>query len=198
MHRQVDREQQPGFQWWLANVASGKINGFALSAIGIGGILAWSGLNNKKISSTIASLIRGQKPTAAPVSGITGNAGAGGTVTSSAVGGGAPAAPANVSGNTALAEKMAAAVGWTGDQWNCLYRLWTKESGFSNTAENASGAYGIAQALPNTKYPLAGRPPSEGGHAVAAVQIAWGLAYIKGRYGNPCGAWEHEVANDWY
>ena len=30
------------------------------------------------------------------------------------------------------------------------------------------------------------------------TQINWGLAYIAGRYSTPCGAWAHEVANNWY
>jgi hypothetical protein len=177
-------------------VANAKVNGIALGTIAVGGIFAYSGLFNKKITSTIQKLIQGKNPSTAVTD--TANKVGGGTVSTGAVAGGAPASPATLNANEKLAQSMAAALGWTGSQWNCLYSLWTKESGFSNTAENASGAYGIAQALPNTKYPLAGRPPSEGGSAVASVQIAWGLAYIKARYGNPCGAWAHETADDWY
>ena len=40
------------------------------------------------------------------------------------------ATPANPSGNVALGERMAAARGWTGGQWNCLYALWHRESGW--------------------------------------------------------------------
>jgi peptidoglycan DL-endopeptidase CwlO len=32
----------------------------------------------------------------------------------------------------------------------------------------------------------------------AATQIRWGLTYIHGRYGSPCGAWAHEEADNWY
>jgi hypothetical protein len=32
----------------------------------------------------------------------------------------------------------------------------------------------------------------------AATQIKWGLDYIKGTYGSPCGAWSHEEATGWY
>jgi hypothetical protein len=32
----------------------------------------------------------------------------------------------------------------------------------------------------------------------AATQIRWGLTYIQGRYGSPCGAWAHEEADGWY
>jgi hypothetical protein len=31
-----------------------------------------------------------------------------------------------------------------------------------------------------------------------ATQIKWGLAYIKGRYSTPCGAWGHFTAKNWY
>jgi len=34
--------------------------------------------------------------------------------------------------------------------------------------------------------------------ADAATQIRWGLEYIKGTYGSPCGAWAHEEATGWY
>ena len=32
----------------------------------------------------------------------------------------------------------------------------------------------------------------------AATQIEWGLSYIAGRYGTPCGAWAHSEAYNWY
>ena len=102
-------------------------------------------------------------------------------------------------GNVALAKRLAAARGWAGVQWTDLDKLWTKESNFSNTAMNpGSGAYGIAQALPASKYPLAGRPPSMGGSSSATAQIEWGLQYIAQRYRNPAGAWAHETAFNWY
>ena len=83
-----------------------------------------------------------------------------------------------------------------GAQWNALYALWQQESGWSNTARNkGSGAYGIAQALPPTKYPLAAQ--ASGGSNPKA-QIQWGLGYIKGRYGSPEGALAHEDAFGWY
>jgi hypothetical protein len=31
-----------------------------------------------------------------------------------------------------------------------------------------------------------------------ATQIRWGLDYIKGRYGSPCGAWAHSESTGWY
>jgi hypothetical protein len=94
---------------------------------------------------------------------------------------------------------MAAARGWTGSQWTCLDWLWTRESGWSNTADNTqSGAYGIAQALghgPTDQYPAGPANPPE---SDPATQIGWGLGYIAATYGKPCAAWQHETADDWY
>jgi hypothetical protein len=113
--------------------------------------------------------------------------------------GGAAAAPASVSGNVALGQHLAGAYGWSaGPQWTCLYDLWERESGWSNTAENASDAYGIAQALghgPTNQYPAGpANPPTSS----APAQIEWGLGYIRATYGDPCGAWSHETADSWY
>jgi hypothetical protein len=30
------------------------------------------------------------------------------------------------------------------------------------------------------------------------TQITWGLGYIAGRYGTPCGAWAHSELKGWY
>ena len=80
-------------------------------------------------------------------------------------------------------------------QFSCLDLLWTHESGWSVTAENASsGAYGIPQSLPGSKMASAGADWQYN----AATQIRWGLSYISGVYGTPCGAWAHELAVNWY
>jgi len=100
--------------------------------------------------------------------------------------------------NVEMGERMAAAMGWTGNLWNNLYSLWQRESSWSNTARNpSSGAYGIPQALPYTKMPKLAWPPPEG-QADAATQIQWGLNYIKDRYGDPSGAWAHSEQYGWY
>lgn len=110
----------------------------------------------------------------------------------------AAAAPSSVPGNVALGQQLAAADGWTGQQWSCLDALWQRESGWSNTAENPSDAYGIAQALghgPTNQYPAGpANPPTSS----ARAQIRWGLGYIAATYGTPCGAWRHETADGWY
>ena len=84
--------------------------------------------------------------------------------------------------------------GWGGDQYNCLVSLWNKESGWRVTAENGSGAYGIPQALPGSKMASAGADWATN----AGTQIEWGLGYITGRYGTPCGAWAKSVDSGWY
>ena len=94
-----------------------------------------------------------------------------------------------------VAERMLSQFGWSSGQFSCLQPLWEHESGWSVTAENpSSGAYGIPQALPAAQMASAGAD----WQANAATQIRWGLTYIQGRYGSPCGAWAHEVADNWY
>lgn len=102
--------------------------------------------------------------------------------------------------NQNIGKLLAASYGWsTGQQWDDLVKLWDQESGWNNEAENPSShAYGIPQALPWTKMPQPAWPPRAGGKADPHAQIAWGLAYIKGRYGSPSAAWAHEQANNWY
>lgn len=109
------------------------------------------------------------------------------------------AATASAAANQALAKSLAPADWTTGTQWDDLVALWNRESGWSNTAMNpTSGAFGIAQALPPSKYPVAGQPTSMGGSADAKAQIQWGLQYIQQRYGSPAAAWAHEEAYGWY
>jgi resuscitation-promoting factor RpfB len=176
---------------------AGQVNGLALGAIGVGVVFAWSGLNNKKILATIQDLVKGEKPTPGPST--TSSTVAANQNTISTATGNTGADSVSAAQNQATAKLLAAPFGWSaGQQWTCLVELWNQESGWSNTAKNASGAYGIAQAHPNTKYPLPGRPPSEGGTSSPAVQIAWGLTYILETYGSPCNAWAHEEADGWY
>jgi hypothetical protein len=80
----------------------------------------------------------------------------------------------------------------------CLVPLWNQESGWNQFAENASGAYGIPQALPYNKMPQAAWPASAGGSSDPSAQISWGLGYIKNTYGTPCNAWAHEQSYGWY
>jgi resuscitation-promoting factor RpfB len=78
--------------------------------------------------------------------------------------------------------------------FGCLLDIWNRESGWVYDAENASGAYGIPQALPGSKMASAGAD----WQTDPATQIKWGLGYIKDVYGNPCSAWAFEEANGYY
>ena len=101
----------------------------------------------------------------------------------------------NPSENVQIGQSLAAARGWTGEQFYCLYQLWQKESGWSTTAGNpSSGAYGIPQALPGTKMATVGSD----WRSNPATQISWGMGYIAGRYGTPCAAWSTSQARGWY
>ncbi len=73
--------------------------------------------------------------------------------------------------------------------------LWNRESGWRTNAYNASsGAYGIPQSLPGDKMAAMGAD----WRTNFRTQITWGLVYIYGRYGNPCGAWSHSESYNWY
>ncbi|HVL61157.1 MAG TPA: hypothetical protein VM430_07085 [Microbacterium sp.] len=117
----------------------------------------------------------------------------------SAGGGGTSAPPPGVvadpAGARAYAAGAVARYGWGSAQYDCLVRLWTRESSWRADAYNASsGAYGIPQSLPGSKMASAGAD----WRTNAATQIEWGLSYIAGRYGAPCGAWAHSEAYNWY
>lgn len=173
--------------------------GIAYGAVGAGVLFVWSATQNRSLLSTIQDIIRGRQPQPGPAEASPAATAAQNQATINQATGNLGANNNGAAHNQAIAKKLAVAFGWdSGPQWDCLVETWNRESGWSNTAENPSGAYGIPQALPNTKLPLAGRPPSEGGTANATVQILWGLSYILARYGNPCNAWAHEQAYNWY
>lgn len=95
----------------------------------------------------------------------------------------------------ALALGIIASHGWGADQYNCLVSLWNRESHWNVYAHNTgSGAYGIPQALPGEKMASAGADWQTN----PTTQIIWGLGYIEGRYGSPCGAWAHSEDRGWY
>jgi hypothetical protein len=118
------------------------------------------------------------------------------------------AAPSAPGGNAALGQQIAAAYGWgSGAQWDCLYALWQRESGWdayatypshdtppSAPSSSITTAYGIPQALPAQRMASAG-PDWQ---TSPATQIRWGLAYVRSTYGTPCSAWSHETADGWY
>lgn len=98
-------------------------------------------------------------------------------------------------GAQAYASSQLGSYGWGGGEFGCLVKLWTQESSWLTDATNpSSGAYGIAQALPPTKYYTAGNDWLTN----YRTQINWGLGYVANRYGSPCNAWAHEVSVGWY
>ncbi|MCU1526500.1 MAG: hypothetical protein JWP75_263, partial [Frondihabitans sp.] len=105
------------------------------------------------------------------------------------------AADNTVAGAKATARSlMASQYGWGDAEYTCLVSLWTKESGWSYTAYNSSGATGIPQALPGDKMASI----ASDWKTNATTQIIWGLKYISGSYGTPCAAWAHSEAVNWY
>ena len=102
---------------------------------------------------------------------------------------------ATVAQAQAYAAGAAAQRGWTGNDWDCLVKLWNRESRWLWYAENASsGAYGIPQSLPADKMAAFGANYRDD----AAVQIDWGLWYIAQAYGSPSKAWQHSEQIGWY
>lgn len=177
------------------------ISGFGLALAASGGILLYSGARGKSVSSVALEFLRGGNPAQALNINTTGT---GSSSLPPAVGKGG-----NPEQNQALAKLMTGAFGWSsGAEWSALVSLWNQESGWSQYADTRKSgldpqdatvfAYGIAQARPYSKYPLPGWPSDKGGISNPAVQIAWGLGYIRVRYGDPVAAWAHEQANGWY
>jgi resuscitation-promoting factor RpfB len=104
-------------------------------------------------------------------------------------------APADPGSAQATAQSLMPGYGFSvASQWSCLDSLWERESGWVYDAENASGAYGIPQALPGDKMASAGPDWQTN----PTTQIKWGLGYIQSVYGTPCAAWTHEVDDGWY
>jgi hypothetical protein len=93
------------------------------------------------------------------------------------------------------AEMAAERYGWKAGEFSCLDALWARESGWDVHASNpSSGAYGIPQALPGSKMSAFGSDWQSN----PVTQIEWGLDYIDGRYGSPCGAWNTFQSQGWY
>ena len=93
-----------------------------------------------------------------------------------------------------LAYSMLQQRGW-GVQWPAFNSLEVREAGWNMTATNpSSGAYGLAQFINGpSEYAQYG-----GNSTTAAGQLTAMLNYISQRYGDPNGAWAHEIADNWY
>lgn len=85
--------------------------------------------------------------------------------------------------------------GWSQYDFECLVKLWERESNWNPNAHNkSSGAHGIPQSLPASKMASEGADYYTNGK----TQIRWGLKYIKNRYGSPSKAWQHSQNKGWY
>jgi hypothetical protein len=110
--------------------------------------------------------------------------------------GGIPAGPPPNPGTAqSIAWHMMSQFGWNPNTYfGCLNNIWTRESGWVYNAQNASGAYGIPQALPGSKMASAGADWQTN----PATQIKWGLGYIQSTYGDPCSAWAFWQGHSYY
>tara|TARA_Y100000310_G_scaffold339754_1_gene433444 strand:+ start:86 stop:3967 length:3882 start_codon:yes stop_codon:yes gene_type:complete len=90
----------------------------------------------------------------------------------------------------AMVQSMAAAYGWTGQQFEDLAWIIDHESSWDPTAANPnSSARGLFQKMTSIHGPLA---------STLEGQIQWGLNYIRNRYGSPSSAKAFWLNNKWY
>lgn len=164
------------------NHLRGEIPGFAAGGVvgshsGLAGMGPWLGREDSAtvtaIDQAVAAAFKAAFLAAASSFGAAGP------------GGGAPSA------NAALARKM-----YPGEDFASWNYVAMRESGWSQYARNqSSGAYGIPQALPESKLPFAGQ---QAGGSNPAAQISWMEGYMRQRYGGAAGAAAHERAFNWY
>jgi hypothetical protein len=151
-----------------------------------------------KTMTTVGAPKVATQPAASAPTGTTGTA-AGGTGGGGGGGTGSnppPSGPPPGQGTPqSIAYKMLPSFGFTAStEFPCLNEIYIRESGWRWNAQNASGAYGIPQALPGSKMASAGADWATN----PATQIKWGIGYIKGRYGSPCAAWSYWQAHGYY
>lgn len=92
------------------------------------------------------------------------------------------------------AREVLAMEGHSHSEWQCLEKLWTRESNWRHTAQNkTSTAFGIAQFLDAT-WGAVGFEKSRNPY----VQIEAGLVYIEKRYKSACKALAHSDRVGWY
>lgn len=92
------------------------------------------------------------------------------------------------------AKALLAKHGWS-NQWASFDALEMSEAGWNVHATNPqSGAYGLAQALPASKYTSAGKDWKTSGE----TQLRWMMDYIADRYKSPNAAWSFHQKNNWY
>ncbi len=167
-----------------------SVSVLALGVGAVGLVYVWSAVHGANVSATLRDLLAGHTTAAVTDSALTPLGGAEVTAGESL-----QTATSSSTSNKAIGRLQAAGYGWgSGPQWAALDLLWTRESGWDNTARNtSSGAYGIAQFLDATWSTVGGSKTSD-----PTLQIQYGLAYIARRYGTPAAAWAHETLTGWY
>jgi hypothetical protein len=99
-------------------------------------------------------------------------------------------APTDINAIQQYTKDEAAKKGWTGAEWDALYELVKRESSWNpNAANPSSSARGLFQKMTSIHGPI--EPTYQG-------QVAWGLNYIKDRYGTPSAALAFHNANNSY
>src|ERR1035441_7332610 len=81
-------------------------------------------------------------------------------------------------GARGVGQRMNSQARWTVTQWSCLDLLWTRESGWNAYAANPTSD---ARGIPQNINGWSSYSPGD-----VSAQVAWGLSYIRNRYGSPC------------
>jgi hypothetical protein len=181
-----------------------RVPGLPVAFIAIGGVLVWSGVENEPVTAIFRTLASGKTPAKGPgeTFATPGTTSAGTTEPGSAnvIPAGGTVSGATEKANQLIGMGLVAAAGW-GAQWPAFNSIVMAESGWNQLAENASGAYGIPQALPGSKMASAGA----NWQTSAATQIRWMIGYIRsGQAGGrnagstPDSVWAFHQANGWY
>lgn len=100
----------------------------------------------------------------------------------------------NVNEIQSYAYSLVKSYGWSDYDFECLVKLWNRESSWNPNAVNKkSGACGLGQA-----YPCSKATKGTDYRTNWRTQVRWGLNYIKKKYGTPSEAWKHSQDIGWY
>ena len=180
-----------------------------------GGIVLYSGIKGKQMSSVLRDLVSGHAPGTAKAANALSNPAntpnfTGGSVTQF-ITGNTPSGT-TVATYKAYAQTLLIQHGWPG-QFSAFNNIEIAEAGWDNQAKNPStGAYGIAQALGHgtaatvgsngeNNYGNYGTPDAvckAANNGSGTAQVQWMMNYIAETYGTPNAAWAFHEANGWY
>ena len=101
----------------------------------------------------------------------------------------------NVGEIQSYAHSLVLSYGWSEADYQALVLLVNRESSWNPYAINKkSGACGLFQAYPCSKMAKYGKDYRTN----YKVQVAWGMDYIKNRYGTPQQAWSFWQSHHWF